>query len=122
VFNEVAGVAVDSHDRVYAFHRGMHPVVVFDRDGAVLRGWGDGVLGQAHGMHIDAQDNLFLVDRGAHVIEKWSPDGKRLLRIGEKWQCAPKFSDRPFNMPQGACRDETRRRDHANPPRRRRPR
>src|SRR5207249_10463488 len=29
-FVEVAGVATDSHDRVYAFNRGAHPVIVFD--------------------------------------------------------------------------------------------
>lgn len=103
VFNEVAAVAVDSQDRVYAYHRGMHPVVVFDRDGTVLAGWGDGVLAQAHGMYMDKQDNLFLVDRGAHTIEKWTLSGERQMRIGEKWQCAPKFSNKPFNMPQGVA-------------------
>ena len=31
-FTEVAGVAVDSKDRVYLFCRGRHPVLVFDKD------------------------------------------------------------------------------------------
>ena len=30
---EVAGVAVDSQDRVYVFNRGEHPMIVFDKDG-----------------------------------------------------------------------------------------
>ena len=30
-FVEVAGVAVDSRDRVYVFNRGAHPVIVFDK-------------------------------------------------------------------------------------------
>ncbi len=33
VFKQVAGVAVDSKDRVYALNRGEHPVIVFDREG-----------------------------------------------------------------------------------------
>jgi len=39
-FVEVAGVAVDSHDRVYVFNRGEHPVIVFDKDGQFLTAWG----------------------------------------------------------------------------------
>ena len=30
---EVPGVAVDSQDRVYAFCRSEHPIIVFDREG-----------------------------------------------------------------------------------------
>ena len=33
---DVAGVAVDSQDRVYVFNRGEHPVIVYDRDGRFL--------------------------------------------------------------------------------------
>ena len=32
-FKEVAAVGVDGRDNVYAFNRGEHPVMVFDRDG-----------------------------------------------------------------------------------------
>ena len=32
-FKEVGGVGVDSHDNVYVFNRGDHPMMVFDRDG-----------------------------------------------------------------------------------------
>jgi hypothetical protein len=32
-FKDVAAVAVDSKDRVYAFNRGEHPIIVFDRAG-----------------------------------------------------------------------------------------
>ena len=35
---------VDKQDRVYAFNRGQHPMVVFDRDGNFLRSWGEGVF------------------------------------------------------------------------------
>ena len=45
---DAAGVGVDRNDRVYAFHRGDHPVVVFDRNGNYVRSWGDGVFKRAH--------------------------------------------------------------------------
>ncbi|MBC2778924.1 peptidyl-alpha-hydroxyglycine alpha-amidating lyase family protein [Parasphingopyxis marina] len=102
-FMQVAGIAVDSQDRVYAFHRGMHPCIVFDREGNVLSGWGDGQLAEAHGLYIDRDDNVFFVDRGAHTIEKFSTEGEKLLTVGERWQCAPKFSNLPFNRPQGVA-------------------
>ena len=37
---------VDRQDRVYAFNRGQHPVVVFDRDGNFLRSWGEGCFAE----------------------------------------------------------------------------
>ena len=44
-FKDVAAVAVDSKDHVYAFNRGEHPIIVFDRAGNFLRSWGEGGLG-----------------------------------------------------------------------------
>src|SRR5262245_66579766 len=49
---DVAAVGVDAQDRVYAFNRGAHPIVVFDRDGNFLRSWGEGVFRRAHGIHM----------------------------------------------------------------------
>ena len=47
-FVEVAGVGVDSKDRVYVFNRGEHPMMVFDRDGNFLQSWGEGVFQRPH--------------------------------------------------------------------------
>ena len=49
---DVAAVGVDAQDRVYAFNRGRHPMVVFDRDGNFLRSWGEGLFHRAHGVHV----------------------------------------------------------------------
>ena len=57
-YTDVAGVAIDSRDRVYLFTRGQHPVFVFDKDGAFIRSWGEGLFVRAHGIFIDAQDNV----------------------------------------------------------------
>ncbi|MBM3226996.1 MAG: hypothetical protein FJZ47_24785, partial [Candidatus Tectomicrobia bacterium] len=49
-FREVAAVGVDAKDNVYAFNRGAHPMMVFDRQGNFLRSWGEGVFPRAHGI------------------------------------------------------------------------
>ena len=43
-FHEVGAVGVDRNDNVYVFHRGEHPMIVFDRDGNFLRSWGEGMF------------------------------------------------------------------------------
>ena len=48
-FREVAAVGVDAQDQVYAFNRGAHPMMVFDRQGHFLRSRGEGVFTRAHG-------------------------------------------------------------------------
>src|SRR5215468_996012 len=49
----VSAVATDSADRVFVAHRGKRPVLVFDRDGAFLRSFGDEHIRTAHGLRID---------------------------------------------------------------------
>jgi len=79
---EVAGVAVDSHDRVYVFCRGEHPVIVFDKEGKFLDAWGEGQFVRPHGIYISPTDELFLVDDEAHSVYLYSLDGKQLMKIG----------------------------------------
>jgi len=81
-FTEVAGVAVDSRDRVYVFCRGEHPVIVFDKEGRFLDAWGEGAFVRPHGIYVSAEDELFLVDDEAHSVHRYTLDGERLATIG----------------------------------------
>jgi DNA-binding beta-propeller fold protein YncE len=94
---DVASVGVDSKDNVYAFNRGAHPMVVFDRDGNFLRSFGEGLFKRAHGLFIDADDNLYCTDDGDHTVRKCTPDGKVLLTIGLPGEPKPFMSGEPFN-------------------------
>ncbi len=85
-FVEVAGVATDSRDRVYAFNRGEHPVIVFDADGNFLDAWGEGVFTNAHGIHIGPDDRIYAADNFDHTVRIFSPDGTLLRTLGEKDQ------------------------------------
>ena len=82
-FVEVAGVAVDSRDRVYVFNRGAHPVIVFDKEGKFLDAWGEDVFTSAHGIFIDRNDHVWCADNLDHTVRKFTTDGELLMTLGE---------------------------------------
>ncbi|WP_089936366.1 peptidyl-alpha-hydroxyglycine alpha-amidating lyase family protein [Candidatus Entotheonella palauensis] len=96
-FKEVAAVAVDAHDNVYAFNRGEHPMMIFDRDGNFLRSWGEGIFPRAHGLTLAPDDTLFCTDDGDHTVRKCTLDGKVLFTLGISGKPAPFMSGNPFN-------------------------
>ena len=81
-FVEVAGVATDSQDRVYAFNRGEHPMIVFDSDGNFLDAWGEGVFTNAHGLYIDSEDKVYAVDNFDHTVRIFNTEGTLLQTLG----------------------------------------
>ncbi len=96
-FGPVTAVATDAADRLYVFHRGKNPIVVLDRDGKVLRSWGDGQIKTAHGLRLDRDGNVWVTDLGHHLVTKFDPQGKVLLTLGTKGK-AGESKDR-FNKP-----------------------
>src|SRR6266481_4594349 len=94
---DVAAVGVDKQDRVYAFNRGKHPMVVFDRDSNFLRSWGEGVFHRPHGVHMAPDDTLWLTDDGDHTVRHCTLDGKVLLTIGVPGAPKPYMSGEPFH-------------------------
>ncbi len=96
-FKQIAGVAIDSQDRVYVYNRGEHPVIVFDADGNLLTTWGEGFLKHAHGIFIDSEDCIYLVDQFLHAVLKYSSEGELLMTVGTLDQ--PAADGHPFNQP-----------------------
>ncbi len=94
---QVSAVATDSADRVYVFHRGKQPILVFDRQGKFLRSWGDGLIKTAHGLRVDRENNVWVTDMGHHLVMKFDAEGKLLLTLGKKDKPG-KASDQ-FNRP-----------------------
>jgi DNA-binding beta-propeller fold protein YncE len=93
----VSAVATDAADRVFVFHRGPRPVLVFDRDGRFLRSWGDGLVKTAHGLRIDHENNVWVTDIGNHQVLKFDAAGKLLLSLGKKGE--PGDGPDRFNKP-----------------------
>src|SRR5437870_928433 len=73
---DVAAVGIDKHDNVYAFNRGKHPMCVFDRDGNLLRTWGEGIFPRAHGVFMAPDETIWLTDDADHSVRQCTLDGK----------------------------------------------
>jgi DNA-binding beta-propeller fold protein YncE len=86
----VSGVAIDSHDNLWAFQRnpaGQPQLFEFDANHHLIRTVGEDVIGhqeKAHGIAVDAQGNVWICDANGSTVMKLSPQGKLLMTIGEK--------------------------------------
>ena len=99
-FGQVSAVAPDGHGNIYVFHRGEHPIIVFNRHGKLLRSFGDGVIKTAHGLRIDRQGNLWTTDVGNHTVRKFSSEGKLLMTLGREGEPGetPEQFDKPADV------------------------
>jgi DNA-binding beta-propeller fold protein YncE len=80
---DVAGVAVDSEDRVFLICRGDHPIIVYDRTGKFVGSWGEGEFTyRTHGITVGPDEMLYCTDDGNHTVRKFTPDGKLLMTLG----------------------------------------
>lgn len=93
----VVSIGIDSEDNVYAFGRGDHPVMVFDRQGNFLDSWGAGEFVRPHGIHIGPDDTVYCTDDKDHTVRKFTREGKLLLKLGTSGQPAPAYGGQPFN-------------------------
>jgi len=97
----VSGVDVDAHNRVFVFHRAnrrwpaddtldLKPinrptVTVFDgATGKLLYSWGANIFAMPHGLSVDPEGNIWLTDVALQQIFKFSPEGQRLMTLGER--------------------------------------
>jgi hypothetical protein len=69
--------------------RSEPPILVFDRDGRLLRSFGAGLFNFPHGGTVDRDGNLWMTDaRGGngigHQAIKFSPDGRVLMTLGTR--------------------------------------
>ena len=81
----VSHVAVDSKDRVYFYQpRKDPPVLVFDREGRFLRGWGSQRFRDAHGIFVGPEDHLYLCNRDEHEVLKVTPEGASCWQLGHR--------------------------------------
>ncbi len=95
---QATGVAVDSQNRVWVFHRAEKPVLCLDAaTGEVVSSFGDGLFDNEHGLEVDGDGNVWLTDANTHVVEQYSPDGELMKTLGIKGE--PGEDDKRFNKP-----------------------
>lgn len=95
--DQTPGIAVDSQDRVYIFHRGEHPILCFSREGKFLRSFGDGYVNRAHGLEISPDNTVWVTDNRDHVVIQFSPEGELLQTLGTRGKAGE--TETTFNMP-----------------------
>ncbi len=80
---DVAGVSVDSKDRVYVYTRRESRVIVYDQDGSFRASWGeDFFTPRTHGITVGPDDTVYCVDEGHHAVFRYTPEGELLQTIG----------------------------------------
>jgi hypothetical protein len=93
----LGGMCIDDRDHVFVVNRQnvdpedldgarpAPPVIEFDPDGNVVRGWGDPELlgGRLHDCHVDREHNVWIVAAATGYVQKYSPEGKLLLQLGK---------------------------------------
>jgi peptidylamidoglycolate lyase len=93
---QVSGVAVDSHNHVFVFHRAegswaadksqpiaSNTILCFDGvSGALVAQWGDHRFLEPHGLRVDRDDNVWVTDRALEQVFKFTHDGKLLMVVG----------------------------------------
>jgi len=96
VLGQVSGVAVDSHNHVFVFHRAENSwatdktrlisspaILCFDGpSGKLLASWGENRFLEPHGLRVDSHDHVWVTDRALQEVFEFSHDGKPLLTIG----------------------------------------
>ena len=86
----ISGLAIDQHDRIYVFNRGVKPVMVFNTDGKMVAAGADQVINGKtinkdwqHSGGVDWDGNVYIIERDAHRIVKLNPAmDKFLLQLG----------------------------------------
>ena len=79
----VSGVAVGADGLFYVVQRGdkADPILVFDRQGKLLRSWGKDDFRLPHSLRLDPFGNVWALDAGDSKIIEYTSSGNKILTI-----------------------------------------
>src|SRR5688572_12533500 len=96
---DTISVAADGKGSILVFRRADPPVVIFDREGKLLRTWGDGLFPDKHSIDVDHEGFVWITDRTDHMVYKFTLDGRPLMTLGKKGVAGGNSSRDTFNRP-----------------------
>src|SRR4030095_10881943 len=76
ILQETPGIAADRNEHVFVFSRGEHAIIEFDRDGKMIRSFGERVFVRPPGVRFDPEGNLWAIDDGGHFVVKLDSAGR----------------------------------------------
>jgi NHL repeat-containing protein len=80
---DISDITVDAADNVYLLYRSPSFVAVCTAGGALLRTFGEGVLGpRAHGVTVAPDGRVLIVDSGSHRLLTFDPRGTLIDQFG----------------------------------------
>lgn len=87
-FVNCGGLAIDAEDRLHVTSRQSRtqPVMVLDRQGNLVKVWGEGLFKRPHGVTLAPDGSMFVVDELDHTVSKFDPDGRLLFTLGTSGQ------------------------------------
>ena len=95
-FGETMGVALNSQQHVFVFHRGPGSLMEFDENGNFIKSIGEGLYKKPHGLRIDRHDNIWITDVELHVVMRFNPAGQLTLILGKAGIAGE--SDKTYNI------------------------
>ena len=96
-WGQMPGIALDAHDQIYLSTRSAPAVQVYRTDGTFVRAWDIQNAAGAHFIRVDPEGNIWTTDIKSHLVCKHSPDGRRLLTLGEAGR--PGADEKHFDRP-----------------------
>lgn len=81
---EVVGLEFTHSGDMVVFNRGLHPLLVFSKNGKFKRELGLGLFKVPHGLFVDKQDYIWTTDQETHQVLKFDLQGKIELILGRK--------------------------------------
>jgi len=92
-------VASDHKGGALVIQRNDPPIMVFDKDGKIVRTFGDGMFKRAHSIGVDQYGFVWATDAGDNVVYKFTMEGKLLMTLGKKGVAGDNNSQEFFNGP-----------------------
>ncbi len=90
------GIDIDRRDRLFVAGGSDDPIIILDRHGKYLGGWGKGVIENKHSVRIH-NGRAWVTDRGRHQVFEFTLDGKMLQSFGTRGELGTGLEQ--FNKP-----------------------
>jgi DNA-binding beta-propeller fold protein YncE len=84
VWNLPRSIACDGKGTIYLLRASDPPVLVYNREGKLLKSWGSGLFKEAHSIDLDREGHLWITDRADNMVFKFTTDGEQLMALGKK--------------------------------------